>query len=71
MEQKSLFKENFKMLRTQQGLTQKQLADLMRISYKTVSHWETGYTEPSIAQLIAIADFFHLSSDELVGREEK
>ena len=63
MEQKSLFKENFKMLRTEQGLTQNQLADLMRISYKTVSHWETGYTEPSISQLIAIADFFHLSSD--------
>lgn len=71
MEQKSLFKENFKMLRTEQGFTQKQLADLMRISYKTVSHWETGYTEPSIAQLIALADFFHLSLDELVGREEK
>ena len=71
MEQKSLFKENFKMLRTEQGLTQKQLADLMRISYKTVSHWETGYTEPSIAQLIAIAGFFHLLLDELVGREEK
>ena len=62
------FKETFKNLRIEHGFTQKQMADLLHLSYKTVSHWETGYTEPSLDQLIMIADFFHVSLDELVGK---
>ena len=62
------FSENLKLLRKWKSVGQKELAEILKISAKTVSHWETGYTEPSIAQLIALADFFDLSIDELVGR---
>lgn len=62
------FKENIRALRTVKGVGQKQLAEKLSISYKTVSHWETGYSEPSIAQLIQLADFFEVSIDDLVGR---
>ena len=62
------FAENLKLLRKWKNIGQKELAEILQISAKTVSHWETGYTEPSIAQLIAIADYFDLSIDELVGR---
>ena len=55
-------------LRTVKGVGQKQLAEKLSISYKTVSHWETGYSEPSIAQLIQLADFFEVSIDDLVDR---
>ena len=51
------------------GLGQQQLADLLKISVKTVSHWETGYSEPSITQLIALADIFEVTLDDLVGRD--
>ncbi|MBQ7770698.1 MAG: helix-turn-helix transcriptional regulator, partial [Clostridia bacterium] len=47
---------------------QGELAKVLSVSLKTVSHWETGYTEPSVAQLIRLADYFEISIDELVGR---
>ena len=62
------FNENLKFLRKTKEIGQAKLAQVLSISTKTVSHWETGYTEPSIAQLIALADFFDISIDELVGR---
>ena len=61
--------ENLKNLRKVKKVSQGDLAEILHISLKTVSHWETGYTEPSITQLIALADFFDVSIDELVGRE--
>lgn len=64
-----IFGENLKNLRRVKRVSQGELAEVLHISLKTVSHWETGYTEPSITQLIALADFFDVSIDELVGRE--
>ena len=62
------FKDTLKQLRNDANLSQKDLADALGTTAKTVSHWETGYTEPTIAQLISLADFFDTSIDELVGR---
>ena len=62
-------KDSLKTMRTECSITQEQLAKKLNISLKTVSHWETGYTEPSVAQLIALADFYSVSLDDLVGRE--
>ena len=63
------FSENLKLLRQAKGVTQTALAQYLNTTLKSVSHWETGYTEPSISQLIAIADYFDVSLDELLGRE--
>ncbi len=62
------FKESLKLLRKSNDLGQDKLADALNISPKTISHWETGYTEPSISQLIQLADFFDVTLDELTGR---
>lgn len=62
------FSENLRMMRKTQGIGQEELAKYLNISSKTVSHWETGYTEPSIMQLSQLADFFDMTIDELVGR---
>ena len=61
-------KENLKLLRKQSGIGQARLAEMLSISPKTVSHWETGYTEPGISDLIKLADVFDVTIDELVGR---
>ena len=61
-------KDNLKTLRNERAITQEQLAKKLNISLKTISHWETGYTEPSISQLITLADFYSITLDELVGR---
>lgn len=44
------------------------LAEALNVSVKTVSHWETGYTEPSVLQRIQLANYFDITIDELVGR---
>ena len=62
------FMDNLKSLRKTSQIGQQKLAQALNISAKTISHWETGYTEPSILQLIQLADFFDVSIDELVGR---
>lgn len=63
------FSENLKVLRKSTGVPQGALAEAVDVSIKTVSHWETGYSEPSISQLIVIADFFDVSIDDLVDRK--
>ena len=60
--------ENLKFLRRSKGIGQAALAEALNISVKTVSHWETGYTEPSVLQLIQLANYFDITIDELVGR---
>ena len=70
MEIKFAFYENLKNLRKLQNIDQATLAKEINVSPKTISHWETGYTEPSISQLIALADFFDLTLDELVDRKK-
>ena len=62
-------KNNLKRLRFEKKITQTELARNLNTTLKTVSHWETGYTEPSVSQLILLADFFKVSLDELVGRD--
>jgi two-component system chemotaxis response regulator CheY len=55
-------------LRKNQDLTQENLASEMGISIAAVSKWETGNSIPDILMLCSIADFFDVSTDELLGR---
>ncbi len=52
-------------LRKKKGITQSELAEMLSISDKTVSKWETGYGYPEITQLPTIADTFGVSIDFL------
>ena len=47
--------------------TQGQLALALNVTIKTISHWETGYTEPSIRQILDMADIFAVSLEELLS----
>ncbi len=60
------FAENLKALRRARGIDQITLAKILNVSPKTVSHWETGYTEPAINQLITLSKYFGVSLDSLV-----
>ena len=48
-----------KELRKEKGLTQEQLAELMYVSDRTVSRWETGSNLPSLDILIRISDYYN------------
>ena len=63
------FSENLKNLRKANKLDQNKLANAINVSSKTISHWETGYTEPSINQLIMLANYFDVTIDDLVDKK--
>ena len=58
-------------LRKQRGLSQEQLAEALDVSRQTVSKWERGAAAPELERLRAMAEFFGVSLDELVGGEPR
>lgn len=54
-------------LRKQRHIGQQELAEILGVTYQSVSKWETGVTMPDIALLPEIAEYFHVSVDELLG----
>ena len=63
------FKARLKELRIENNESQQDLGRILNMSKMAISHWESGHSEPSIAQLIIIADHFEVSVDSLIGRE--
>ena len=56
-------------LRRAAGLSQEQFGEMFGVSRQSVSKWESDQTMPELATIIKIADFFGISVDELLGRE--
>ena len=56
-----------KNLRTKKQITQKQLATYLGVTEQAVSRWESGGGFPDIQLLPAIASFFSVSTDLLLG----
>lgn len=63
--------ENIKLLRTQKGLNQVELAKALCVTKQCVSNWENDNVLPSIEMLIKIAEYFDVSTDYLLGRTAK
>lgn len=61
--------EIIKELRTERGLSQAALAREIGVSQKAVDYWERGINEPKASYIVALAEFFGVSSDELLGRK--
>lgn len=60
-----------KELRKAKGLTQEQFAEVLNVSSRTVSRWETGSNMPDISMLVEIAVFYDVSIPEIVQGERK
>jgi len=62
-------------LRKRDGRTQDNLAEALGVSAQAVSRWESGGSYPDMEMIPAIANYFHVSIDELFGyskdREER
>ena len=63
--------ENIKRLRLARGLNQVEFAKAMGVSKQCVSNWENDNVMPSIEMLIKIADFFNVTTDYILGRNER
>lgn len=62
------FKQRLRELRIEKGLSQQELGVLVNVSKMAVSHWENGHSEPSVAQLIFLSNYFEVTVDYLVGK---
>lgn len=54
-------------LRKKTKTTQQELADSIGVSFQTISKWETGVNMPDITFLPLLADYFNVSTDQLLG----
>lgn len=55
-------------LRQDKGLTQKELGDILCVSSGTISNYENGVHLPDVDKVIALANYFHVTTDYLLGR---
>ena len=60
-----------KELRKEKGITQVELAEMLYVSGRTVSRWETGTNMPDISLLVDIAEIFDVSIPEIINGERK
>lgn len=61
----TLFSTNMKKYRLQQGLTQEQVAETLKVNPQTVSRWECGTTMPDVLALPEIARLYAVTIDDL------
>lgn len=59
-----------KELRKQFSLTQEKLANMLSVTQANLSGWELGKWQPDQEALTKLADYFNVSVDYLLGREE-
>ena len=58
-------------LRTDADMSQKQLSEILHISQRSYSHYETGSRNIPVELLIRLASYYDISVDYLVGRTDK
>lgn len=65
------FSENLRNLRIEKKLTYEDLAKEIGYSKAIIGFWENAQKQPTMDALIRLADFFNVSIDYLVGREDE
>ena len=66
-----MFAEKLKQLRKIKGVTQKQVSIGTGLSERQYQEYEYGKVKPSFDALIALADYFDVSLDYLMGRTDQ
>ena len=65
-----IFAQRLRELRQDKHLSMKQLAKELNTTDAAISNWENEINEPKISYLVAIAHFFNVSADYLLGLED-
>ena len=64
------YSERIKDLRTEKGLTQKELAAQLQLSANSICEWEKGRCSPGIEHLLQLSKIFECSIDYIVGNSD-
>lgn len=62
-----IFAERLKDLRIERELSQRELAKLLNVSHSAVAQWESESRSPNAEAVVALAKFFEVSADYLLG----
>jgi len=54
-------------LREEERMTQPQLAKMIGVNYRTIGHWENGYSEPDFEAIEKLCKIFGVTADYLLG----
>lgn len=65
-----VFAERLRELRTEKGMSMKQLAKEIKTTDAAISNWENNINEPKITYLKVIAIYFGVTTDYLLGLED-
>lgn len=63
--------ENIKHLRLARNLSQVDLAQALGVTKQSISNWENNNIQPSIDMLVRLSQFFSVSTDVLLGLEQR
>ena len=66
-----MLNERIRSLRTSRVITQVELANSLSVSKQAVSNWENDNIQPSIDMLVKIAKYFSVSTDYLLGLDNR
>ena len=63
--------DNLKDVRNRVGMSQEFVADQLGISRQAVTKWELGQSKPNAKNLQALAELYHVSSEELLSNTQQ
>ena len=67
----STFEERLTALRTEAGVSQQSLGDMLGVTRWSIHNYEAGKNRPDFNGLLMLADYFDVSLDYLVGRSDR
>lgn len=64
-----MLSNKLKELRAKKDMSQAELAEILGVTQQAVGRWEKDLNMPDLEMLNKIADYFHVTTDELLGRD--
>lgn len=61
--------DNIRKYRKSSNMSQDELAEKLEVTRQSISLWETGQTQPTLENIVALAKLFNVSTDELLSAE--
>ena len=65
-----MFSSRLRQLRLSKNVTAKAMSEYLNMVYRNYQRYEKGEVDPPLSKVIALADFFDVSLDYLVGRSD-
>ena len=62
-----LFSERLQQLRKEKGLSQLEVAKVLNTTQRRISYMESGKVEPDLSTLVALSNYFDVTTDYLIG----